>query len=129
MKDNLIDFLARRNAKEQQGKQEKTNDKAGNLAKNDDPEKFIESIMGKVAEKLGNKDKKFLTIFNNMMQIEKLPSSPSTDATEEIQVKDYTRDQCIKHLLESSHLDWDTNASFYKAVARRFRALSKYENE
>jgi hypothetical protein len=126
MSEKIIDFLARKKAKEERANSEL---RGRALAGNEDPEKFIKMMMSKVSEKLGEKEKNYLTIITNMMEIEKLASSPSTDATEEEQVKGYTKDECTIHLLESNYLDWDKNAAFYKAVARRFRALSHLENE
>lgn len=130
MSEKVVDFLARKKAKEEQvEKKEKYKPENRTLPGNKDPEDFIQMMMSKVAEKLGEKDKNYLTIFTNMAQIEKLPSSTSTDKTEEMQVQDFTRDQCIEHLIESNYLDWNKNAAFYKAVARKFRSFGKFDNE
>jgi hypothetical protein len=148
MAKEVIDFLARKKAKEEWQKAnindipkedlpKKTTEKTiGSILSSisgevneKEPEKTIGSILSKISGKLEGKQKDFLTLFANMLQIEQLPSSPSTDVTEETQVEDYTKDQCIKHLLESNYLDWNKNASFYKAVVRRFRALGDFENK
>jgi hypothetical protein len=128
MSEKVVDFLERKKAKEEGANINNVPD-GRKLAEERTPEKTIESILSKISGKLEGKQKEFLTLFANMLQIEQLPSSPSTDVTEETQVEDYTKDQCTKYLLESNYLDWNKNASFYKAVVRRFRALGDFENK
>jgi hypothetical protein len=97
-------------------------DKFGDKNSEDPRKSFIE-------EALKSLDKNGENLFTKMMAIESLHSSPSTDATQDKIVADYTREELLKWIINSSSLEWNKNPAFYKAVARKYKALIRAEIE
>jgi hypothetical protein len=84
-----------------------------------------DSMKSFVSELLNGLDGDGKKLFTNMMAIESLRSSPSTDATQDKLVADYTRDQLLNRIINSNSLAWNKNAAFFKAVVRRYKALNR----